>query len=405
MIIQNSLRYTPYPEQVLGTRDFSEVPDSAFWITKEGLYKEYNKENVVNDNNELRVINGKPLLNFSEFLKAQKLIQNGDNYTGLQGIHPEIYPVIKEIYSAIKTGGRKAGLLKFGAIDGSDFQNIKATLLSSKLLGIVPLQHILLQMVSQETTNRLDFKVRKWFEPDNQIVESTGFYNIQGSTVKGKFEDATATVEPMGYKFDVTEDFYFEPYYEDIIGLHTTALQRRLDIVMNLKVATAINALTTADSLSADFEAFTGEHHTTNAVKEIKTRHRTIVKRERSNPNSILSNVETYDRFISNDSMRNEMAQNIKTDVTGNSVNGMVSGLSRLPGIKWGWDTLLDTADDGRILIYDPEWFMFISGPRRLSTVVNNLTRIQQTMLKVWNIFRIFDFGVPQDIRALFDSA
>ena len=108
-----------------------------------------------------------------------------------KGIHPELYPKVQQVYHAFKEGGLKAAknmLVQFGAITGDDFQNVKATLLSSKLLGVTPQQHILTQMVTQEQTNRLDLKVRKWFEPDNQIVQQTGFFNIQGDTMKGKFQ-------------------------------------------------------------------------------------------------------------------------------------------------------------------------------------------------------------------------
>ena len=70
-----------------------------------------------------------------------------------------------------------------------------------------------------------------------------------------------------------------------------------------------------------------------------------------------------------------------------------------------GFDSLLDKTKTGKWWNIDPEWFMLILGPRRLSTVVNNLTQIQQTMFKYWCTFAIFDFGTPAEIYAVRDGA
>ena len=59
---------------------------------------------------------------------------------------------------------------------------------------------------------------------------------------------------------------------------------------------------------------------------------RGISELERSNPVNILSNVETWDKFQNNDSMRPQEASNIKTDFTSGTSNGIASGIGKLPG-------------------------------------------------------------------------
>lgn len=375
---------------------YSEIPDTAYWIDPVSgmLHKEESIENVRNN----VPMQTHKIVNLYESKEAEKIRQSGniDGYTGNGGWSDEYYPKILLIHAeqdAARKQGKPSGLLTImdglrqaGKITGDDYANVKSTVLPSKVMGISPISHIVKSMVSTNRTDRIDLKYYKFNAPDGEIQEM-GYWNIPEG-VMGQYVSDTAAIAPYGYSWGVTEDYFMQSYEVDPLGDLTSLLPSRLELFENTKIATAINALA-ADTGGASFTAITGEHFTNNAYDIIDAKVQAVGLLERANPTSLLSqrvHVKAYERNQLGDAR-------VTTSVTGPSgmFAGIATGVTNLDGMRWGYDNLITT---NQLLIFDPNWLVWNEGPQRLSTVVNNLTNVKQTLFKKWAGFKIITFGI-----------
>jgi hypothetical protein len=376
---------------------YSEIPDTAFWI--DSVSGNFHKEESIDNVRNNVPMQTHKILNLYESLEAEKIKQSGnlDGYSGNGGWTDEYYPKVQLIYetlNASRKNGQRKGLLEVmdllrqsGKITGDDYANVKATVPVSKVMGISPINHILKQIVSINRTDRIDQKYYKFNAPDGQI-QDMGYWNIPEG-VMGEYVSDTSAIAPYGYSWGVTEDYFMQSYEVDPLGDLTSLLPQRLDLFENTKIATAINALP-VDTGGASFTALTGEHFTNNAYDTLEAKIIAIGTLERANPTVILSqrkHLKDYERNQTSGDPR------LSRDVIGPSdmFAGIVTGVSNLDGIRWGYDSLLTT---NQLTMLDPNWFIWNEGPQRLSTVVNNLTNVKQTLFKKWAGFKIVTFGI-----------
>jgi len=375
---------------------YTEIPNTAYWIDPVTgiLHKEESLENVRNN----VPMQTHKIVNLYESKQAEKIRQSGnpDGYSGNGGWTDEYYPKILLIHAeqnAARKAGKPSGLLTImdglrqsAKITGDDYANVKATVLPSKVMGISPISHILKQMVSTNRTDRIDQKYYKFNAPDGQI-QDMGYWNIPEGVI-GEYVSDTSAIAPYGYTWGVTEDYFFTSYEVDPLGDLTSLLPSRLELFENTKIATALNALA-SDTGGVSFTALTGEHFTNNAYDVVESKVIAIGELERANPTSILTQRKTL-----KDYERNQLGDaRTTTSVTGpaNMFSGIVTGVTNLDGMRWGYDNLITLND---MIIFDPEWFIWNEGPQRLSTVVNNLTNVKQTLFKKWGGFKIVTFGI-----------
>lgn len=376
---------------------YSEIPDTAYWISPVSgvLHKEESLDNV-KDN--VPMVTHK-IVNLYESIQADKIRQSGDldGYQGNGGWTDEYYPKIQLIHAAQESerkAGRNSGLItvmdklrQSGKITGDDYANVKATVAPSKVMGISPISHVLKSLISVNRTDRIDQKYYKFNAPTGQI-QDMGYWNIPEGVI-GEYVSDTSAIAPYGYTWGVTEDYFMQNYEVDPLGDLTALLPSRMELFENTKIATAINALT-ADTGGASFTALTGEHFTNNAYDILEAKIQAIGELERANPTVILSqrkHLKDYERNQESGDPRLSRA------ITGpaSMFAGIVTGVTNLDGIRWGYDNLL-TANT--LIMLDPSWFIYNEGPQRMSTVVNNLTNVKQTLFKKWGGFKIITFGI-----------
>lgn len=381
---------------------YSEIPDTSYWVNSISgiLHKEESLENVkVSKDGATVPMETHKIVNIYESIEADKMKQSGnvDGYYGNGGWTDEYYPKIQLIHAA-QEAERKAGhnsnllvvmdkLRQSGKITGDDYANVKTTVPVSKVMGISPISHILKQIVSINRTDRIDQKYYKFNAPTGQ-VQDMGYWNIPEG-VMGQYVSDTSAIAPYGWSWGVTEDYFMQSYEVDPLGDLTSLLPSRMELFENTKIATAINALA-VDTGGASFTALTGEHFTNNAYDILAAKIEAIGELERANPTVILSQ-----RKHLKDYERNQFSGDprLSRDITGPSgmFAGIVTGVTNLDGIRWGYDNLI-TAN--QLTMLDPNWFIYNEGPQRLSTVVNNLTNVKQTLFKKWGGFKIVTFGI-----------
>lgn len=381
---------------------YSEIPDTSYWINSinGNFHKEESLENVKISKNGASVpMETHKIVNLYESIEADKIKQSGnlDGYSGNGGWTDEYYPKIQLIYGTLEASrknGQKKGLLEVmdllrqsGKLTGDDYANVKAAVPVSKVMGISPISHILKQIVSINRTDRIDQKYYKFNAPDGQI-QDMGYWNIPEG-VMGQYVSDTSAIAPYGWSWGVTEDYFMQSYEVDPLGDLTALLPSRMELFENTKIASAINALAT-DTGGASFTALTGEHFTNNAYDTLEAKIAAIGGLERANPTVILSqrkHLKDYERNQESGDPRLSRA------ITGPSgmFAGIVTGVTNLDGMRWGYDNLI-TADT--LIMLDPSWFIYNEGPQRLSTVVNNLTNVKQTLFKKWGGFKIITFGI-----------
>ena len=375
---------------------YTEVPNTAYWI--DPVTGIFHKEESIDNIKDNVPIQTHKILNLYEDQQARKIKQSGntDGYRGNGGWTDEYYPKMLLI-SSEQEAARKAGhsgsllsvmdgLRQSGKITSDDYANVKSTVLASKTMGISPISHVLKSLVSVNRVNRIDQKYYKYDAPDGQI-QDMGYFNLPEG-VTGQYGTDTSRIAPYGYTWGVTEDYFMQPYDVDPLGDLQALLPSRLELYENRKIATAINAVT-ADTGGASFTALTGEHFTNNAYDIIFAKIEAIGAQERANPTTIVTQ-----RKHLKDYERNQLGDaRVTTSVTGPSgmFAGVATGVTNLDGMRWGYDTLITTNE---LTVFDPEWFIWNEGPQRLSTVINNLTNVKQTLFKKWASFKIITFGI-----------
>ena len=388
--ISFSPRYTQKP-------NVTEIQNTGFWFmpTTGIFHKEESLENVRND---VPVVTHE-ILNIYEQREVENQIKqsgNIDGYSGNGGWSDEYYPtallIEAEKNAALKAGHRKTGfeiidgLRQSGKITSDLFANVKSTVLASRVVGISPIDHVLKSLITTNRVDRIDQKYYKFNAPDNQ-VQDMGYFNIPEGTIGAYVED-TSAIAPYGWTYGVTEDYYMQPYDVDPLGDLTRLLPSRVALFENKKIATAINAIA-ADTGGASFTAKTSGVYTNNAYDIIYAKIAAIGALERANPTTLISQRVHLLDYLRNQSDRYDYA----AQVTGPAglFSGIQTNVTNLGGVRWGFDNLITT---NQLTILDPTWFYYNEGPSRLSTVVNNLTNVRQTMFKKWGAVKILTFGI-----------
>lgn len=375
----------------------TEIQNTAYWIDPVSgkFHKEESLENVRND---IPMITH-PILNLYENEEATKLKQSGnlEGYKGNGGWTDEYYPkalLVQSETNAAKKQGHHAtvfsildGLRQSGKITSDDYANVKSSVMASKVMGISPIGHVLKQLVTVNRVNRIDQKYYKFDAPTGQ-VQDMGYFNLPEGVI-GQYESDVSKIAPFGYTYGVTEDYYMQPYDVDPLGDLLALFASRVSLFENTKIATALNALD-SDTGGASFTALTGEHFTNNAYDIIFAKIAAIGGLERANPTTIITQRKTLVDY-----QRNQVSGDprLTRGVTGPAgmFAGIANGIANLEGMTWGYDSLITLND---MIIADPSWMIWNEGPQRMSSVINNLTQVKQTLFKKWGGFKIVTFGI-----------
>lgn len=384
-----SNRVTPIPTHV------TEIPGTGYWF--DPVTGQFHKEESLLDvkDDVPRVTH--EILNIYEQQESERLRQSGNSVMGNGGWTDEYYPkaylVNEEVKAARKSGNRKTvftildGLRQSGKITSDDFANVKSAVLASKVMGISPISHVLKQLITTNRVNRIDQKYYKFNAADNQI-QDMGYFNIPEGTI-GAYESDTAAIAPYGYSWGVTEDYFMQPYDVNPLQDNTSLFGSRLDLFENKKIAAALNLLA-VDTGGASLTAKSAEGvYTNNGYDIIFNKISAIGLLERANPTTIITQRKTLVDYLKN--QQGLFENTFNTIGPAGPFSGIVSGVTNLGGMRWGYDNLITL---NTMIILDPEWFIYNEGPQRLSTVVNNLTNVRQTMFKKWGAFKIVTFGI-----------
>lgn len=384
-------------------------PDSAYWVLQDGkCFSVMDKHPETQDNKGVQIPNivqSGFLVDLSMHGKYEEMKQSGDisDAPGTQGINPEIYDdfVTLDKY-AKKYGHRGMDYVKdqiiqqSGPIQYDDFANVKKVRDAIFFYGKAYRNHILTQMVSQQTTNYLDFRAIRFTPPDNQIWDDMGFYALPEMT-KGQYAEVSRALKSQAYLFSITEDFYYNDYQVNPIADHQRALNAEVDLALNNKIAGVIKAIASAGN--TDWTTLNASNLiTTNDPSEVMRGFATtIIKKDRWNVDSVLSNYGSILKYIRNQHVNGDISDQANV-ARPSLLTGIANNVKFLDGIKWGWDDLIEESTDNKFILYASEAFKLTLGPRKVARVTDPISGTITNLVRYWCDFNIYTFGDATEV-------
>lgn len=370
---------------------YKEKKDSVLWISS-------NEKNQIIAKGERELSVGyeptwkEPVVNATEYASQAigNIAESGQVYrkdfSGLGGWSKEYYPAAMEVIDAVEKNGKKRGFDKIaesGMLTGADFATVKSAIVALKTTTTAIRNHIILEMVTRMSSDRLDLRIDD-FAGYDAINEELGVWNMPISG-KGGFTSQTITQKKYGWHLQWSEDFTMQVYDVDVMQYHVNALRGQMETVMNKKAVAPINAL--SGTAQASWSAATAGLSTRNAKIDIKNIATVVDNSLRGTPRNILSNRAVYDVFQTNTTVQTGgVGLNQATRFTFG--NGIIGGIGGFDSLKWGVDDLVTT---DRYTIFDPAGILFIDGPQRTAQYEDTRTGIRGTIFKRWFVCKIID--------------
>lgn len=348
------------------------------------------------------------LVDCAEYLRCENLVQSGkvpaDGVPGTQGIAPEIYSKYQMINKFFTLYGHKGveyvreqAIAQSGPIQYNDFANVKRVREAVLFFSKAYRRHIVADMVKHQTTQYLDFSGIRFTPPDNQDWEGMGFYSLPEMT-KGSYELDSQALKSHAYVFSITEDFYFNDYMTNPVADHQNALNNEIDLVLHKKVANALKALVAGGATDWDTLNASNVIHDTDPSFVVANDINTIIRKDRANPVNMLTTWLAIDKYGSNSYISGSPFS--PGSVARKSIGNDIIELPKLPGVKVGYDDLMEEngGADHRYIVFDPNFFILGLGPRRVAAVNDPITGTRTNAVRYWCGFDIWDWGTPAEI-------
>ena len=363
---------------------YRENPDSVAWILTNGKitrgeeqlsvgYMPTGKEEIVDSN---------------EFAHQKELVESGkqSDVKGNGGWNKQWYAPAMEVMDAWKKGGKRGvkDLGESGMLTGADFALVKSVIVALKTTTTPIRNHIILDLVTQMQSDRLDLKLFD-YQGYDAINEELGVWNIPISG-KGGFTQQSFSQKKYGWHLQWSEDFTMQVYDVDVMQYHVNALKGQMELVMNKKAVAPINALS-GTAQTGNWLSFTAGLSDTNAKLQLKGIAKVVDAALRGSPRVVLSNRDVFDAYQSNTSVQPGGVggfANVSYGF-GNEIAGNASGFS---SVRWGVDDLV-TNDE--FTVFDPAGELFVNGPQRTAQYEDTRTGIRGTIFKRWFVAKIID--------------
>jgi hypothetical protein len=363
---------------------YRENPDTVLWIMTSGK--------ITRGEEQLSVgympIGKEEIVDSKEFSHQKDLVESGkqSDVKGLGGWNSQWYPAAMEVISAWKKGGKRGvqELGESGMLTGADFALVKSALVALKTTTTPVRNHIVLDLVTRNTSDRLDLKLLD-YQGYDAINEELGVWNMPLSG-KGSFSSQTWSQKKYGWHLQWSEDFTMQVYDVDVMQYHVNALKGQMELVMNKKAVAPINALS-GTAQSGNWLSFTAGLSDTNAKIQLKSIAKVVDAALRGSPRVVLSNRDVFDAYQANTSVQPGGVGSFAgvSFGFGNEIVGDVGGFN---SVRWGIDDLVTTDE---FTTYDPAGEMFTDGPQRTAQYEDTRTGIRGTIFKRWFVAKIID--------------
>lgn len=385
------------------------IPNTGYWIMDDG------KAFILNDRDPERydkhgpipnIVQSGFLVDLQEYGRIEALQQSGElDDVGTQGINPEIY----EDYVTLDKYANQFGhrgmeyvmdkiVQQSGPIQIDDFANVKRVRDAIFFFGKAYRSHILVDMVSQFTTQYLDFEAIRFTPPDNQVWHDMGFYALPDMT-KGKYDKVTKGLKSDAYLFSITEDFYYNDYVVNPVADHQKALNAEVELALHKKIADPIKAIASGGSLDWTTLNASNLITTNDPADDLEALIEAVALKERYNVDSILSTRAALMKYIKNARINGDISDLAKVERP-SLLTGIARNIKFLPGMTWGWDDLISESPDIRFLVFAKEAFKLGLGPRKVARVVDPLSGTTTNLVRYWCAFHIYDWGDPTEVYA-----
>jgi len=379
------------------------IEDTGYWVMPDGKVYPINDkmpERSDKKGSMPNIAQSGLLVDLVEYNRIGALAQSGDiDDVGTQGIREDLYDKFVLFDETLRTKGHHGmqyvmdQIAQSGPIQMDDFANVKRIRDAVFFWGKSYRSHILTDMVSQFTTNYLDFEAIRFTPPDNQVWQDMGFYALPDMT-KGKYDKLTKGLKSDAYLFSITEDFYYNDYVVNPIADHERALNAEVELAMHKKIADPIKAI--ASGASLDWTTLNASNLVTVAdpADDIRALMTTLIKADRWNVDSILSNYPAILKYTRNARVNGDISDIAKVERP-SLLTGIATNIKYLPGIRWGWDDLLDEGSDIKFIAYAREAFKLVLGPRKVARVFDPISSTTTNLVRYWCAFHILDWGAP----------
>jgi hypothetical protein len=363
---------------------YRENADTVCWIMPDGKISHGETQLSVG-----YVPTGKDeIVDANEFATQKELVESGkqSDVKGLGGWNPNHYNTAVEVLDAWNKGGKKGvqELGESGMLTGADFALVKSAIVALKTTTTPVRNHIVLDLVTRMTSDRLDLKILD-YQGYDAINEELGVWNMPISG-KGAFTSQSFSQKKYGWHLQWSEDFTMQVYDVDVQQYHVNGLRGQMELVMNKKAIAPINALS-GTAQTGNWLAFTAGLSDTNAKLQLRSIARVVDAALRGSPRVILSNRDVFDAYQSNSSVQPGGVGGFAgvSFGFGNEIVGDVGGFQ---SVRWGID---DLATTDQFTTYDPAGELFVDGPQRTAQYEDTRTGIRGTIFKRWFVARIVD--------------
>jgi hypothetical protein len=368
---------------------YREVDDTANWLlhqsgriclAEENLGDGWGNRPIVGENDFMK--------NYHEYFKQSALKQSGkiSDYKGTAGMTKEWYPKFHEFHDArrrAKAEGRSEdrairGLLQSGVLTKYDFANVKSVTRALKTLRTTVKRHIVLDMIDNQTSDKLDVRVDK-FTGYDAIHQDLGDWELP-RTGKGGYTIDTMTLKKYGWQYALSEEFLMVDYDQPVQNDHIQNMNGQMDRVFNQKAADVINAISTTLTFGPWDVIVNGLSDRKPQVDIDAALTAIDNTNESTGQIGILSDRATYNAYDSNTFVTPGGLQNAADKVYSYG-NAIIGGISAFPGTRWGVDIMMNPDE---VMFVDSNAIMAVRGPTRNVQWEDIRTGIRGTMFKAF---------------------